>query len=261
MPATPDYLAFSVPLAYQAGKLMEAKRKQLDVRRKFDGTLVTQVDLAIQKLVIDAVKQDFPGHTVIGEEESYGPRDALHRWHVDPLDGTGEYVAGKGPAFTYGFGIAKEYDGKLEMGLFYNPSRKELFTAVNDRGAYLNGQRIHVNGRQLEHGVPYDYAWWDDAPLDPKILSNRLGSPCGNYSAIYQACLVAAGKLAFSVFPGDTLHDIAPGAIIVQEADGMVTDIRGRSHNWHSTPEGAIFSNGIVHQEVLGLLNGSASTE
>lgn len=248
-----EYLEFGKSLALQAGGIMQSERQgHLRIQRKPDKTLVTHVDLAIQDFVIDAIQHAFPGHTVIGEERSYGSKDASHIWHIDPLDGTGEYIEGEDPAaLTYGFGLAKQYEGALEVGLFFNPSKNELYTAAHGRGAFLNGKRMHVGRQQFVPGIAYDYSYWQGAQPDPRILGSILGSPLNHHSAIYQSCMVALGESAFSVFPGNTAHDVAPGAILVAEAGGRVSDLRGASHDWRSEIYGAVFSNSICHQQVL----------
>ncbi len=253
-----EYLSFAEGLARQAGEIMQSERDQrLRIDQKPDRTFVTNVDYNINNLSIDEIAREFPGHRIIGEEGSYGPEDAEHVWHVDPLDGTGEYIEGGDPTkLTYGFGIAKRYRGQLEMGLFYNPSRDELFTAVRGLGARLNDSRIHVNQQVFERSMGYDYSYWDEALVDARFLDDRLGAPLGHYSAIYQGCMVASGASAFSVFPGHTAHDIAPASILVSEAGGRVTDVRGNPHDWGNILEGAIFSNTVVHDQVIDALRG-----
>lgn len=251
-----EYLEFSTALALQAGQIMQSERGgRLRVRLKSNNTPVTRVDIAIQDLAIDAVIRNLPGHTIIGEERSYGSSNAKHIWRIDPLDGTGEYIEGENPdELTYGFGLAKQYKNRLEFGLFFNPSRNELFTASSGLGTLLNGRRIHVNGLRYAPGIAYDYSHWENAQPDARIFDSRLGQPLGHYSAIYQGCMVALGKSAFSVFPGKTAHDIAPAAILVAEANGRVTDVAGRPHAWRGELHGAVFSNGITHAHVLKTL-------
>jgi myo-inositol-1(or 4)-monophosphatase len=255
-----EYLAFGAPLARQAGDIMQAERGgQLHVERKADGTWVTHVDKLIQDIVVDAILTAFPGHAIKGEEGKrwYGPRHAKHIWRVDPIDATREYMEGEDPdIFSYGFGLSKEYEGKLEAGLFFNSSRNELFTAGRGLGAFLNGERIRVNRQSFEPGMAYDYHYWEGAQIDTRILEPLLGRPLGYESAIYQGCMVALGKSAFSVFPGNTLHDIKPAEIIVVEACGSVIDAFGNPSS--NAMRGAIFSNGLVETPVLAALHPSA---
>ena len=252
----PEYLEFAQMLAAQAGTIMQSEREgRLRIQQKPDRTLVTHVDLAINDLAIDAIRQNFRGHRVKGEERSFGPVDAEHVWWVDPLDGTGNYIDGEDlEDLTYGFGIAKQYRGNLEVGLFLSPPKDELYTAAHGLGAYMNGSPIRVSNRAFQIGTPYDYSHWEGAEPDGRRLEQQLGAPLGHYSAIYQGCMVAAGKSAFSVFPGSTGHDIAPAAILVAEAGGKTTDVLGQEHNFNTGLQGAVFSNGVVHRQVLDIL-------
>ncbi len=250
-------LEFGIALAVDAGKIMQSERQgRLQIKRKPDRTLVTHVDLAIQDLAIDEITRNFPGQTIIGEERSFGPDTAQSIWYVDPLDGTGEYVEGENAGtLTCGFGLAKQYNGRIEIGLFFNPFRDELYTAVYGLGALLNGQRIQVNNTPFTRGIAYDYSYWDGAQPDTRKLETLLGPTLKHYSAIYQSCVVALGRSAFSVFPGETKHDIAPGLILVSEAGGQVSDTEGQPHDWRGKVHGAVFSNGVTHQRVLNAIN------
>ncbi len=153
-----EYAEFAQALAVQVGEIMQSERDgRLLINRKPDRSLVTHVDLAINQLVIDTVVREFPGHSILGEELSYGSQDAEYLWHVDPLDGTGEYVECDADA-TYGFAVALQKGDALEMGLFFNPSRDETFVAMRALGTYLNGERIEVSREGVRFGMRYDYS-------------------------------------------------------------------------------------------------------
>lgn len=234
--------------------MVDGREQELHVERKPDGTLVTNIDYAVSDLTIDSLHRVFPSHRIKGEERSLNS-DSEEIWDFDPLDGTGEYVHGENALLlTCGFGIAKRKGNEIEVGLFYNPFRNEMYTAIRGLGAFLNDQRIQVNQTPFGPGIAYDYSSWDSAPVDTHKLESHLGPPLNHYSAIYQGCQVAAGNSAFSVFPGRTAHDIVPAAIIVSEAGGRVTDLDNRMHNWSVNLTGAVFSNGVVHDGVLNVL-------
>lgn len=251
-----EALTVAIDLAYQAGKIMQLERNgRLRIDSKPDRTLVTNVDTAIQELAIGTLSSCFPDYYIQGEERNYGDPQAERVWVVDPLDGTGEYIEGsKNGLETYGFGLAAIWRNFLEIGLFYCPPRDELFVAGAGLGAYLNGVPLAVSQDSLQYGANYDYCHWDGAQPDTTRLKVHFGTPLGNYSAIYQACSVAKGESVFAAFPGNTLHDIAPGALIVQEARGAVTDIYGRTPNWRGTLNGSIYSNGLDHQTIVSAL-------
>lgn len=247
-----EYLAFGKSLALQAGEIMQSGRNgHLRIKYKPDGTRVTDIDLDIQDLAIEAIAHNFPGHAVRGEERSYGPRNAKHIWRIDPLDGTGQYIdGGDTNELTYGFGLAKQYRNEIEAGLFFNPSKNELYTAARGLGAYLNDERIYVNRQRFAPGIAYDFTHWESSLGDAHVFEGKLGPALNHYSAIYKSCMVARGISTFSVFLGDTAHDIAPGAILVSEAGGQVSDLYGQPHNWRGDTLGAIYSNGITHATV-----------
>lgn len=255
-----EFLDFGTTLAEQAGYIMQEERAgPLHAVRKPNGTLVTRVERVIQDLAVEAILKTFPGHAVRAEEGkgSYGPRNAQHIWRIDPIDGSGEYVEGGDPdKVSYGFGLAKQFRDNVEAGVFFNPSRNELFTAARGLGAFLNGLPIHVNKQGFEPGMGYDYHYWEGAHVDARVFEDTLGPPLGYYSAIYQGCMVALGRSAFSVFPGSTLHDIAPAQIIVTEAEGEVTDAFGNPSTLRGKMCGAIFSNGLVGPSVQRTLHG-----
>lgn len=245
-----EYREVATSLAYSAGEIMQAEREgRLRISQKPDRTLVTHVDLAVQDMAIDVISTLYPNHYIDGEERKYGSPDAEHVWTIDPIDGTSDYIDG---GDTHGFGLSKRYRNQLELGMFFNPIRQEWFVAMAGLGAFLNEERIQVNNQTFRPGITYDYCHWDGVAPDARILDTQLqGKPLDYGSAIYQACMVAAGKSAFTVFPGSTAHDILPGALIVQEAGGTVTDVHGQPHHWDKPLQGAIFSNGLTHPNIL----------
>lgn len=172
-----EYLEFGSSLAIRAGEIMQSERDgYLDIRQKPDKTLVTKVDLVIQDLAIDEIIRSFPGHAIIGEERTYGSPDAEHIWRIDPLDGTGEHIEGGDPeSLSYGFGLAKQRGNVLEAGLFFNPSKGELYTAANGLGAFLNGQRIRVSQDAFKPGIAYADMPGSTCPLNLLKLFQEPG--------------------------------------------------------------------------------------
>ncbi len=252
-----EFAEFAQKLALQAGEIMQSERDgRLQIDMKLDRSLITHVDLAINRLVIDAVVREFPGHSILGEEISYGSRDSEYLWHLDPLDGTGEYAEGQaGMLASYGFALALQKGDNLELGLFFNPSREEMFVAARGLGMHINRKKGGVSREKVGFGMEYDYSTWDGAKPSLEFLEAELGPPRGDYSASYQGCMVAVGKSAFSVFPGAGSHDIAPAAILVAEAGGIVSDIRGRQHDFRGVLHGAVFCNAVSHSSVMQLLD------
>ncbi|MGC4004102.1 MAG: inositol monophosphatase family protein [Pirellulales bacterium] len=115
---------------------------RFNVREKGPSDLVTDADLASQKVICEVLHAAFPSHDVLGEEDKVAaPRTSPYRWIIDPLDGTTNYVH-RVPHFCVS--IALEHEGKLLTGCIYDPSSRECYTASSGRGEYLNGKRIQA---------------------------------------------------------------------------------------------------------------------
>jgi len=226
-----DFRRVCVQAVRSAGALLLERMGRVQVREKGPADLVTEADLASQELVEKIVLGAFPDHSLLGEE---GPHDsatqAEYRWIVDPLDGTSNYVHGY-PFFAVS--LALEYRGRLLVGAVYNPNADECFVAAAGQGAELNGKPIRVSqvdgiaGAMVTAGLPTRAT--DGAP-DLKVF-NRASKCCQSVrrtgSAALNASFVAAGRAdvfwSFSTKP----WDIAAGALLIQEAGGVVSDPSG----------------------------------
>ena len=194
--------------------------------------LVTEVDVAVERMIRELIAERHPGHDVLAEELG-GPetRTSPYCWICDPIDGTTNFAHGV-PIFCST--IALEVDGQLEVGAIYDPTRDELYTAERGRGAYLNGAPIHVStagsliDSLLVTGFPYtvQQKLEELVGLFAVFLSRsravrRLGS------AALDICYVAAGRMDGFWEQGLNAWDIAAGVLLVQEAGGTVTDLDG----------------------------------
>jgi fructose-1,6-bisphosphatase/inositol monophosphatase family enzyme len=203
--------------------------------QKLDRTVVTNIDRELNEAFIREVQAAFGRHTVvIGEEASSGKLGSGSAWVIDPIDGTGEYVdtAVADEDRTTCVGIALLEAGITQLSVVYNPWREEMWVADRASGrATRNDRVLNLQSRQHSQLSPlmsYDFCHWDNATPDTRLLeSYMLHPPLGYYSAISQACAVAAGDSDFAVFPGDTLHDVAPGSLLIELAGGVVANIGG----------------------------------
>lgn len=249
-------LEFAESFVRYAGNEMVRLRTKTSRKKKLDRTDVTGVDTDLNDELIERVRRrEGQRASVRGEERSSIIRGVRRVWVVDPVDGTGEYVNDSVPddERTTCVGLALFVNGKPTLSMVYNPFRKELFVA--GRRTRLNDRVIACSATPLRKGSPYDYCHWDDARFDVrKLEETRLGKPRGVYSAIYQACEVADGRSAFAVFPGDTIHDIAPAALLVVRAGGVVTDLGGRPLVWHDLSRGVLYASKAAHETALRLI-------
>lgn len=248
------FLPVAVDAARGAGRLL---REELGGARRIHHkgviNIVTEMDHRAEALIVGRVLEAFPDHAVLAEERGAVAGRSEYRWHIDPLDGTTNYAHGL-PLFAVS--IALERAGELELGVAYDPSRDELFVAERGRGATLNGEPMRVStcadlGQSLlVTGFPYDIRTTTETNL-PEYAELSLRSQAVRRlgSAVIDLCYVAAGRLeAFWEF---TLGpwDMAAGGLIVREAGGRVTDVRGGP--WRLEGASVLASNGLVHDAVL----------
>lgn len=220
-------------LARQAGSILRnGYNQEHTVHYKGTIDLVTEADHASEAFLVGEIKSAFPGGHILAEESGtiQGSNDDL--WYIDPLDGTVNY-AHHIPIFCVSIGFAS--NGRLTLGVVYDPMRDELFSAEKGKGAFLNGKRISVsNTSELERsllvtGFPYD-TW--DTDLDNFKYFERLAKKTQGVrrlgSAALDVCYVGAGR--FDGFWEYKLKpwDVAAGGLIAAEAGAKVTAIDGR---------------------------------
>nr|WP_157448878.1 inositol monophosphatase family protein [Deinococcus peraridilitoris] len=252
-----DHLHTAIRAARAAGAIHLAYAgRAFGVRSKTTlGDLVTEVDTLAEAEIRRLLLADFPEHAILGEEEGLVGEIREARWVVDPLDGTVNYAHGF-PVYCVSIGF--EQHGERMVGVVYDPTRDELFTAVKGEGAFLNGQQIQVSTTEplatpalLATGFPYNVAQ-DARNLDLLRRALALGLPVRRAgAAALDLCYVACGRFDGYWEFGLKPWDAAAGSLIVEEAGGRVSDGQGRP-----TPYGPMIvaSNKVLHEELLGML-------
>jgi len=243
------YKQFALKIAKQAGKIMRQNFKAGMAKKfKADGTPVTVTDIAVNKMVITEVKKYFPGHDVLGEEESHRPNHGKYLWVCDPVDGTLPFSHAI-PTFVFALALVK--DGEPIVGVIYDPIMDRMLFAEKGKGAFLNNKKIQVSGHKLAGGA----VDWDHWTLPrPVVLANKTPFYFGINSVLYGSLLVACGEFVGAVYGADKPHDIAAAKIIVEEAGGKVTDRNGKQQRYDRNINWAIVSNGTVHQGLVNLV-------
>lgn len=248
---------FAIDLAKKAGGII---RKNfvlgMDKELKSDGSPVTKTDLAINKMVIDAVQNNFPGHGVLGEEQSNIIENSEYTWVCDPVDGTIPFSHGMP---TCCFSLALTHNGESILGVALDPFMDRMVVAEKGKGAFLNGQKIYVSKHKELKGAFISYDVWQTMkyPMpnfigDLVFQKNARHWPCG--SCVYDGLLLAAGQLDAQIFPHNTAHDVAAMKIIIEEAGGKVTDFWGNEQRYDRPVKGCISSNGLIHRELLDVV-------
>ena len=221
--------------ALSAGKIVLRHFERLDkiaVNIKQHNDFVSEVDIQSEQDIIRNLRKIYPNHVIIAEESglSTGGDDDC-QWLIDPLDGTTNYLHGL-PHFA--ISIAFRYKGKVESAVIYDPLRQEIFTASRGAGAQLNDRRIRVkvlaglDNALLGTGFPFRYPQHRQAYLQ---MFDTLLSHCSDIRRTGAAALdlayIASGRLDGFWEIGLKEWDIAAGALIVQEAGGLVSDFAG----------------------------------
>ena len=250
----------AIGAAYGSGKILCSHLGNLErVDKKGPQDLVTPADIASENHILETLREKFPDHDVLAEEsgDRTGGKNGC-QWIIDPLDGTTNF-AHQLPVFSVSIAFAK--DGKLRVGVVLNPATGELFTAVADQGASLNGRPIKVSDcRKLSEsllvtGFPYDVKE-DTAPymkrfeqcLKAAMGIRRLGS------AALDLCFVACGR--FEGFWEQNLKpwDTAAGTLIAREAGALVTDFSGAPYD--PEKKEILATNGHMHEALRSILTG-----
>lgn len=242
-------------LARQAGEILRQgynQDHQVDYKGVID--LVTEVDRASEAYLLDEIHKNWPGSYIMAEESGVTKGNREHAWYVDPLDGTVNY-AHHVPIFSVSIGYA--FQGRMHLGVVYEPLRDEMFSGERGQGARLNGKPIHVSQVSelqkslLVTGFPYD-AW--NTPQDNfanfvhfgKLTQGvrRLGS------AALDVCYVAAGR--FDGFWELALKpwDVAAGGLIAEEAGAKVTNVNGEA-DYLSPPQSIVAAGPGIHPRIL----------
>jgi myo-inositol-1(or 4)-monophosphatase len=227
-------LNIAVRAARRAGSIIN--RASLDggglkVRSKQARDFVTQVDDAAEQAILDVVRKAYPAHGFLAEESGASAGSEEYVWIIDPLDGTTNFIHGF-PHYCVSIGI--QHRGALAHAVVYDPGRNELFTASKGRGAFLNDRRIRVSKcLRLDDalvGTGFPFKELSRLDLYARQLRTLMQGSAGVRragSAALDFAYVACGRLDAFWEMGLSPWDIAAGALLVQEAGGLVADLQG----------------------------------
>lgn len=217
----------------EAGMLIrDARQIEKSVKEKTSACdLVTTFDTAVQEQLYTRLMAEFPDFGFYGEENDCCQTEGKRGWFiVDPIDGTANFVRGLHHSCI---SVGLLVDGQMEYGVVYNPYYDELFTAQRGKGAYLNGEMIHVTDADMDHSlllfgsaiyyretIPATLRFVEE--LFPRVLDFRRGG-----SAALDLCYLAAGRADVYFECCIRPWDYAAGSLIAQEAGATVTALDG----------------------------------
>jgi myo-inositol-1(or 4)-monophosphatase len=260
-------------IAREAGALlMSYFAGHVTIEYKGDVDLVTEADRSSEKLIVERLHARWPEHGIVGEEGARNDPGADYCWYVDPLDGTTNFAHGY-PVFCVSIALVRNatptsalwlrsgqalpafVDEQLEVGVLYDPTRDEMFSAERGRGATLNGKSIRVSKTTklaesiLGTGFPSHKRHKNPNIHFYQQITLRSHGVRRAGSAALDLANVASGRYdgfwEFNLNPWDT----AAGVLLVQEAGGRVTQFDGSTFRLDSRE--VLATNGYIHQELM----------
>jgi myo-inositol-1(or 4)-monophosphatase len=248
-----NFLDTAVAIAHEAGQILMAHQGvSFELKGAYD--LVTAADRASEQLIIKRLREAFPTHGIVAEEGGRAELDAPLRWYVDPLDGTTNFAHGY-PMWNVTLGLAK--NNEMICGVVFDPLNRELFTAERGAGARLNGAPIHVSSaakiddslfstgfpsRKRHYNVNIHF-YYQLAMLSHGI--RRGGSAAIDLA--YTACGRLEGFWEFGLNP----WDMAAGSLLVEEAGGVVSGMKGEPFDVEG--KYVLATNAAIQKETLDL--------
>lgn len=252
-------LADMVAVAREAGELTLGyfrRFRELEIGIKGPADFVSEADMESETLIRKVLLGKYPEWSFTGEEFAPVDRDSEHRWLVDPIDGTTNFING----MHYTISIALRRGNETVCGALYNPVADEMFTVIKGQGAFLNGERLQVSeqaetglltvGTGLATSQIFTFAGFYErleAIRDPIGAVRIVGSSAN--SCAYVAC----GRLT-GYYEESGLVDWAVGVLLVQEAGGIVTDWWGRGPEFYEKTGCVIVANKATHAYLLDKL-------
>lgn len=259
-----EWLATIVPWAHEVGRIhlryLDSHDKNVEHKGEID--LVTAADKAAEAYLVERLAAAFPDHDYVAEE---GHRKSTGRdlaWYIDPLDGTTNFAHGY-PVFCVSIALAER--GRPVLGVVHDPCRGETFTAVRGGGARLNGRPLRVSAEAtlkralLCSGFPYAFA---GDPRNLRLWGAFLHAALSvrrDGSAALDLCAVAAGRFDGFWELGLNSWDVAAGALIVEEAGGVVTQFDGAPLDLEG--RAILATNGKVHAAMEAIIRENGGLE
>jgi len=244
-----------IKTSIEAGKLlMKNFGKIKTVRAKDKKSYVTNVDLESDKLIISAIRKKYPDHNIISEESGEINNNSEYTWYIDPIDGTHNYIKNI-PLF--GISIALTHKKELKLGAINLPYLKELYVAEKGKGAYLNGKRLRVSNKNnlknsfivMDLSIRY-------VPKKVMGIFDRLKTRVYDIRAfgcaVYEYAIIANGIADGYITAYTNSWDAAAGVLIVEEANGKVTDFDGNA--WSPEQNKFVSTNKKIHGKLLKLV-------
>lgn len=235
-----------------AEKVLEYFDKKIEIEYKEDETPVTVADRETEKTIKKFILSKYKGVKFVAEE-SGGSIDESEFWIIDPIDGTRSFSRGI-PTWCVIVSLCRNKE--IIATVVYYPNSKDMYYAEKGKGAYINNKKMNVSNVSSIENSYLGYG-------SPKHFENKqtiidlieVSGSARSWEATYSSCLVAEGKMDISVDAYGRIWDVAPFKLLVEEAGGKITRLDGSP--WDIEGYGAIMTNGILHDEVVRIVNRS----
>jgi len=217
--------------------------------------IVTQADKKANEIIIKTIKEKFPEHNIVSEEASYPKNKSAFIWYIDPLDGTTNYTAGL-PLFSVNIGIT--YNDEPIVGVINLPHDKELYHAVEGKGAWCADRKLRVSktSKLKESFLQLCHAYSAKERLGGAQVVKKITGKCRVYRRFGCAGIehtnVASGRTDAIIIIGSRPWDNMAGALIIREAGGSVTDRKNKE--WNAKSKDVIATNGKIHKQLLHII-------
>jgi len=257
-------VVFSTSL--KAGRELYSRFDKFDrgeIRFKSGHEILTQADLASEKIITQEIKKNFPDHRILSEESGDTRKKSDYLWVVDPLDGTTNFSM-HNPLWSVSIGLAYKQD--IVLGIIYAPFLGELFWAEKGKGAKLyspaekkTSKKIKVSPNKGEQGILNTFCHGSEEKEIRRALKYYKRQKLSHLdcrqlgSAAIELAFVASGRVESLVIPGAHPWDVAGGVLLVREAGGRVSDAKGE--DWSLESRDMLASNSHVHDLILKALN------
>lgn len=253
-------LAIAIDAARAGGEITKNyfHTSLLNVELKNDESIVTEADKRSEEVIVEIIKEAFPDHGILGEEGADYQLSSPYRWHIDPLDGTANFATGVMPEFVVSIALAHE--DEIIVAVVYQPLLDQLFFAVAGQGAFFNqgassnNEPMRVSEEDKERvvvcvargRVSEDLRYFQEllTPLARRFRHFRILG-----ATALEMAYVASGTFAGFIGLGGHTWDYAAGALLIQEAGGVITSLKGDL--WDINESRFVASNGVIHDRLL----------
>lgn len=237
-----------------AGEMLKKEYEKFDrkkIKMKSEHEIITKFDLLSEKMIIKKIKQHFPDHQILSEEQGNNNKKSDYLWIIDPVDGTTNFSI-HNPLWS--ISVALLYKKEIILGIILAPILNELYIAEKNAGAYLNGKRIvipNINKNKIintfchgskENDIKRAIKYYTHQKLN-NIDCRQLGS------AAIELAYVATGRVDSILIPGTNSWDVSAGALLVNEAGGKVTDFNNKK--WDIDSPDILASNKQIHSKII----------